>query len=167
MLKSKLCFLLVALCLVFVPFKSHAMSITSTYSDVTSTSTQAENLYNLAKSYDTFEYSDFVIFRDSQYSYYIVWGDLQVSAETVSGSNVEYVNYYATTTSGYSSTYVYEYDSDSSFSLKSDYVVVSNLDNYGMRFTQYETDVFYRNSVYIFILICSMLFAIMLKVFRR
>lgn len=163
----KISVLLLAFCLVFIPFQSNAMSISSTYSDVVSTSSQAENLYNLAKSYDSFEYADFVIFRDSQYSYYIVWGELQHSSGTVTGSNVEYVRYYSTTTSGYSSNYLYEYGTDTSFTLMSDYVVVSNLEDYGMRFTQYETDKFYRNSIYIFVLICSMLFAVMLKSFRR
>lgn len=166
-LKGCSCCLIAMLLFFCIRVDSRAMSVSSTYADVVSTSTQAENLYNLAKSYDSFDYADFVIFRDTQYSYYIVWGDLEESSGTVTGFDVEFVRYYTTTTSGYSSNYVYEYGSDSSFSLTSDYVVVSNLDNYGMRFSQYETESFYKNSVFISVLACSMIFAIMLKNFVR
>jgi len=73
------------LCLCAVTFfmlhsNSLALDISGTYDDMESTSSQAENLIDYASSYESFMDSDFVVFHDSQYSYYIVWGDLVVDA---------------------------------------------------------------------------------------
>lgn len=106
----------------------NALTINSTYRDVSPSSSQASNLLALAQNYDTFKESDFVIFSDSQYSYYIVWSnDLSLSNGTVKGSNIEYIHYYRENNYNYS----YSYGKDSSFTLNSSYLVTSSIDGYG------------------------------------
>lgn len=109
------------------------MTISNLYSTVSSTSSQAVNLLNLAMNYDSFKGSDYIIFCDAQYSYYIVWGDLQHSSGTVTGSDIEYIRYYRTDTSSYSGTYTYVYGTDSSLNLtlSDEYMTTSSLPEVG------------------------------------
>ncbi len=126
-----------------------ALSFNSTYSDVVQSSTQANNLIALALNYPSFFRSDYIVFCPNQYQYYIVWGDLTVSAGNVTSSGaVEYISYIRG--ADYNSNYVYHYDTSSNFSLYAPDVCTSNIDNFGMKsqfydgfFTNYVTIQFY------------------------
>lgn len=110
------------------------MTFNSLYGSVASTSSNAVNLVNLAMNYDSFGgFNEYIIFNDSQYSYYIVWGNLSESDGIVTGFDVEYIHYYRTDTDVYSSSYRYEYGADSSFSLtlSDEYMTTSSLPEVG------------------------------------
>lgn len=109
------------------------MTVNSLYGTVSSTSTNAINLFYRAFNYESFKDSDYIIFQNEQYSYYIVWGDLKVENGRVTGSDIEYVRYYRRDTSGYNSTYSYVYGIDSSFSLtlSDEYQTTSSLEGVG------------------------------------
>lgn len=114
-----------------------ALTFSSTYSDLTSTSSQVTNLINYAMNYDTFIASDYVCFRPTQYDYYIVWGDLYLNGSTVSSSNeVEYIRYYREATYG---DYKYEYGTAANFSLSSAFINTSNIDTYGFSSSVHNT----------------------------
>lgn len=146
-------------------FSSSALSVAGTYSDVASTASQANNLINYAMSYDSFIDSDFVIFCDQQYSYYIVWSDeLTVDGSAVSGSDIEYIHYYRQSVTG--SQYTYVYGTDSIFNLFSDNICTSNLPEFGFSssvFAQYE---YQHHITLLFILIASFGFVITIKLLR-
>lgn len=123
-----------------------ALSFNSTYTDVVQSSTQANNLLALALNYPSFYRSDYVIFCPNQYQYYIVWGDLTVSAGYVASSEpIEYISYIRG--SDYNSQYIYHYDISDSFSLYAPDVCTSNIDNFGMKSQFY--DGFFANYVHI------------------
>lgn len=143
------------------------MNISSTYSDVYGTSTQAENLLNYAMNYDSFQSADFVIFNDEQYSYYIVWGkDFTYTDSTVVGSDVEYVRYYRAGSAG---NYSYSYDKGTSdtFLLTYDNIITSNLSEVGVVSPTYETYEYHYNTTMLFVLAVSIVFAMMLRGFRK
>ena len=69
--------------------------IVSLYGTVASTSSNANNLLYLAMNYKSFKGSDYIIFQDGQYSYYIVWGKLElIDGEVVEQSDIEFLHYY-------------------------------------------------------------------------
>lgn len=110
------------------------MTVNSLYGTVTSTSSNAINLLYRAFNYESFKDSDYIIFQNEQYSYYIVWGDLKEENGRVIGSDIEYVRYYRTdNSSGYNYTYQYDYGTDSSFSLtlSDEYQTTSNIEGVG------------------------------------
>lgn len=148
-----------------ISFSSSALSVAGTYSDVSSTASQATNLVNYAMSYESFIDSDYVVFCDQQYSYYIVWSDeLTVDGSAVSGSDIEYIHYYRTGTTG--SQYTYVYGTDSIFNLFAEHLCVSNLAEFGFispTFYQYE---YQHNITLLFILIASFGFVIAIKILR-
>lgn len=137
---------------------------------VSSTSTQAVNLLNYAMSFDSFNGSEYVIFNDSEYSYYIVWGDLtHEGGQVTSFGAIEYIHYYRTSSTGYTNNYIYEFGSDSSFglSLSSEYICTTNIQGVGFRSQVGEQYEFYNSASMLLIFAVAMIFAIMLKVFRR
>ena len=143
------------------------MDFSSNYTDVVGTSTQAVNLLNYAMNFDSFRFSDYVIFCDEQYSYYIVWGkDFSYTDSTVVGNEVEYVRYYR---SGSTTSYSYIYDTGTwdSFSLTYDYLVTSNLNEVGVVSPTYVTYEYEFNITLLFVLAVSILFAMMLRGFRK
>lgn len=143
-------------------FNASALTISDTYSDVASTASQATNLINLACKYTSFVDSDYVIFCDEQYSYYIVWGDLQVdNTYSVTGSDIEYIRYYRSGSSG-SYSYYYLYGTDSTFSLNCSNVCTSNLDDFGMRSAVYDEWKTQHESISLLILACSFFFVMTL-----
>lgn len=150
-------FYLVFGCFVFgFCFRVNALTISSTYRDISPNNTNASNLLALAENYDTFKDSKFVIFSDSSDSYYIVWGnDLSVSNNVVSGSKIEYLRYYRIS-SGYS--YQYVYGTDTIFRLSSSYYNTSNINGYGFLSLDSKQFDFYYYGKYFLILITSMVF---------
>lgn len=146
------------------------MIVASLYGTVSSTSSTANNLLYLAMNYKSFKSSDYIIFQDGQYSYYIVWGDLElVDGEIVENSDIEYIHYYRSdSSSGYNYTYLYEYGTDTNFSLVLDdeFLTTSNMEGVGfvsLTGTEYE---YYAAASDLSIFSVALLFAIMLCVFR-
>ena len=161
-MKKYLSFLIImTVFLACLTFQSSALTVNDTYSDVVSTSTQANNLLNMAIKYKSFSDSEFVIFCDQQYSYYIVWGDLVYSDGTVTGNNIEYIRYYRTG-SGTSYEYTYSHGSDTSFRLSSSNVCTSNIDDFGMRSATYDEYMSNVESIGLLVLIGSFLFVMTL-----
>lgn len=147
-----------------VPVAS-ALTFNSTYSDTVSTSSQSINLINYAMSYDDFLDSDYVIFTDSQNSYYIVWSkNMKVNNGIVTASNIKYIHYYRS--SNYNS-YSYVYGSDSSFTLHSSFVDTSSLANYGFKSSTYDEYKYSYYNKHFFILILAFIFVITLNCLRR
>lgn len=150
------------------------MTINSLYATVASTSNNALNLLYRAINYESFKDSDFIIFQDGQYSYYIVWGDLAASDTRVTGSDIEYIRY-VRNGSTYDSYYTYDYGTDSSFSLalSSEYQTTSNLPGVGfvsMAAVQY--DYYYQAAekymsvLDMFVLLLAFVFVLMICAFR-
>lgn len=146
------------------------MVISSMVGSVQGTSTNAINLLTYAMSFDSFKGSEYVIFNDSDYSYYIVWGDLKhENGQVKSNGAVEYIHYYRTSTSGYNSVYSYQVGGDSSFvlDLSSEYITTSNIEEVGFRSQVGEQYEFYNSASMLLVFAVAMIFAIMVKVFRR
>lgn len=108
-----------------------ALTINGLYIDMSATSTQTENLLNYAINQDSnFMEKDYVIFRDSQNSYYIVWGDLDYSNSIVSGGEIKFIRYYRPDGQTVST---YLVGSDTSFRLSNiNYLVTSNIVGLGI-----------------------------------
>lgn len=166
MKKFSIFFLFVVLLVSCIGFQSSALTVNSTYSDVTSTSTQAVNLVNFAMSYDDFINADYVVFCDAQYSYYIVWGELSYNGTTVSGSDVQYLRYYRFG-SGTSYQYTYEYGTDSTFSLTPFHMCTSNIKNFGFSSSTYQDYKYMYNGTCFMVFVGSILFVILISQLRR
>ena len=145
------------------------MVISSLHGSVTSTSSQASNLLSYAMSYHSFQNSEFIIFNDSENSFYIVWGDLKnENGKIVSSGEVEYFRNYRTSSSGYSSTYVYDYGSDGSFSLSlsDEYICTTSVNESGFVSSTFLDYKFKQGSLLLFVFLVAAVFAIMIKSFR-
>lgn len=145
------------------------MVISSLQGSVTSTSSQASNLLSYAMGYHSFQNSEFIIFNDSEYSYYIVWGDLKnEDGKIVSSGEVEYFRYYRTSSSGYTSNYVYDYGSDGSFSLtlSDEYICTTSVAESGFVSSTFLDYKFKQGSLLLFVFLVAAVFAIMIKSFR-
>lgn len=162
-MKSKVILIFVmVLCLTFCSVGSaSAFTVVSTYSDVYPTSTQAINLLNCAMNYDDFEYSEWVIFRDSSYSYYIVWSDeFSITGNTVKSSDCDFIHYYRTGSSG-DYVYTYEHGTDTSFQMTSVNLNVSNINGYGFMSSTYDDWLSHRNNIRFFIIVVSVILALL------
>lgn len=145
------------------------MTFTSLEGTVSSTSSQAVNLLNYAMSFDSFRNSEYIIFNDSENSYYIVWGELyEKDGKVVSDGEVEYIRYYRTGTSGYTNSYTYESGSDSTFSLalSDEYITSTSVNNVGFVSSVYQEYGFYQSALMLMVFVVAMVFAIMIKNFR-
>jgi len=151
----------------FLVFNSNvnALTINSTYRDMPPSNSTTSNLLALAQNYDSFHNSDFVVFSDAQWSYYIVWGnDIKLENNRLIGSKIEYLRYYRTSTN---SDYQYQYGTDTSFSLTSYYHNTSSIDGYGFVSM---TDLQYKNYELIeqfLILITGFMFILVLTNLKR
>lgn len=164
--KSIILFILLLFVVITHTNKVNALTFNSTYSDVVSTSSQANNLINYAMSYDSFIRSDYVIFSDQQYSYYIVWSeDLKFENDIVSGTSIEYIRYYRSGTTSYE--YAYTYGTDTTFSLTSSNVNTSSLEEYGFKSVLYSEYKSYDLNSEFMIIIVAVIFVIMIKSLRR
>lgn len=143
-----------------------ALSISSTYRDVPPNNSNATNLLALAQNYDSFKGAKFVIFSDSNDSYFIVWSDnLKLSNDAVVGDKIEYLRYYRYS-SGYN--YQYVYGTDTSFRLApSSYHSTSNIDGYGfVSANNQQFDIYYYLK-YFLIFMTAFLFIIALTSLKR
>lgn len=160
-------FIIVSLFVCSLSCSSSALDVTSTYSDVTSTSTQAVNLVNYALSYDSFINSDFVVFCDAQYSYYIVWGDFDYDGVGLSSrSGVEFIHYSRSDSTG-SYSYSYQYSVDGTFTLIPDHVCTSNVPGFGFVSSPYQESKFYYDYSLFLVFLGSVLFVILIQHLRR
>ena len=172
MIKKIYLFILIFTCSFMITSKVSALSFNDSYGNISSNNSNAIDLINYAISFDSFNGSDYVIFQSEQYSYYIVWGDLTYNNGSFTGKNIEYINYYRISTgTGYNYTYDYNYGTDTSFSFKSDYSVITNIDNAGLtnenyRIFDYNEKMFDLIKNFL-ILITGFIFVIMVKNLRR
>lgn len=145
-----------------------ALSFNGLYNDMSATATQTENLLNYATNLDSdFFEKDFVIFRDSQNSYYIVWGDLVYSNNSVTGGEIDYIRYYRP--DGTMNTYTYKVGSDNTFTLSNiNYLVTSNIDGLGISSPTYNSYYYEHKSMMLSIFMSSCLSGIfILKLTRK
>lgn len=162
---KKFSVLLFILCLtVLMSFSVSALTVSDTYSDVVSTSSQAVNLVNYAASYESFIDSDYVIFCDVQYSYYIVWGELENNNGILSGTDVEYIHYYRT--DNYNS-YTYSYGTETSFGLNPGNACTTNIPGYGFVSSVYQEYKLQDSLETGLIFIIGFIFVIMITRLRR
>lgn len=128
-LTKYICFVCIAVLLVcLIPSRASALTVPSLYGDMTGSSTQLQNLANYATRYDSFFNSKYVAFRDSQNSYYLVWGEsdaFTTGNNQVTCADCEFVRYYRPTSS---SDWEYVYTENDSLSLNAGYLVTTNLD---------------------------------------
>lgn len=138
------------------------------YGSVASTSSNAVNLLNLAMNYKSFAGSDYIVFNDSQYSYYVVWGDLEHTGNQVTGSDVEYIRYYRTDSTSYNGTYTYVYGEGSSFllNLSDEYQTTSSLPEVGFVSLAAEQYQFYSGASDFFVFGLAILLVVMFCVLR-
>lgn len=137
----------------------------STYGDMASSSTTTQNLLNFAMNFDSFKNSDYVIFQNAQYSYYIVWGDLTYNDTSVTANQINYVQYYREG-SGYDYIYNYAYGTDNAFNLNVGNVVISNIEGLGMSSNLYRDYEYYQKTDLYVILFGGALLVIMILTFR-
>lgn len=144
--------------------------ILSVYADLLSTASQSTLLLNYAQNQVSFANSEFVIFNDAEYSYYIVWGDLEYSSTSnlILADDVEYAHYYRTSSTGYNSVYDLDVGTDTLLQLDlDDFMVVSNLDDVGYASVLHEQYNFYSDMRFFVLFGVSFLFAIMVMLFRH
>lgn len=159
MTKKILCILLVVITVFLFTVSVSAFSATS-YSDLTSTSSQATNLINYAMSFDDFMYSDYVCFRDDSNSYYCVWSDdITWSGSQITAGDIKYVRYYRTSNTA---DWRYGYGTDTSFRFSTAYLVTSNIQGLGSTSELYETYKTQSNLIGLIVAIGSFAFALML-----
>lgn len=117
-----------------------------------------QNLISYASNYDGFYNADYVVFQDEQYSYYIVWGDLTVANDIVSGVNVDSIHYYR---SGSVGDYEYNYihSVESTFQLFVNDSVVTSIKGLGGSSSLYSQLKFYHYGLYLIIFAVGFLFA--------
>lgn len=145
---------------------SFALS-SSTYADLSATSSQSQNLISYAMNYDSFLYSDYVIYQSAQYSYYIVWADkLEFKNGTVTGDNIEYISYIRSG-SGYDYQYNYDYGTDDSFSLSVNHMTISNINGLGFKSEYYNSFLDSHYNKYFIIFVLAGIFVLVLTSLRR
>ena len=138
----------------------------STYGDLSQSSTQVQNLVSYAYNYKSFKHSDFVVFQDAQYSYRIVWADkIEINNNRVSASDVEMISYVRTGTTG--SNYTYTYSTDSSLSLTVNNLVVSNVHGLGSASSMYEQFISQYQTKILLIFITAFACVLVFLAFRR
>lgn len=125
--KNKICVMLCIIVIIsLIPLTSFGLTVSNLYADFNN-GTQFTNLLNYATRYDSFYNSKYIAFRDSQNSYYLVWGDnnaFAVENNVVTCSDCSYVRYYRATTN---SDWEYLYSENDTLSLGCDYMVTTNL----------------------------------------
>lgn len=144
-----------------------ALTISSSNHSLGTNST-INNLISVANSYDDFIYSDYVALQTNDYEYYIIWGkDFVINDNIIVADNVQYIKYYREQTSGYSSTYFYNYGEAETLSVNTyDYIITSNI-GYGSTSTIYDSYETNYYSLFLIVFVVAILFAIMLCNFRR
>ena len=162
-------FLKISLCciLIICVFSLNAFAFSgSTYGDLAQSSSNVQNLITYAYNYDSFLGSDFVVFQDAQYSYYIFWGDLDYEGSVVSADEAEYICY-SREGSGASYSYSYSYAEDIPLSLTVNKLVVSNIDELGSVSALYEEINHNYRVLSLFVILLAFTFVIMVLAFRR
>lgn len=157
MYKKILCIFFVVITVFLFTVSASALSATS-YGDLPSTSSQVTNLINYAMSFDDFITSDYVCFRDSQYSYYLVWSDdITWQGSTISADDIKYVRYFRN--NNYDE-WQYGYGSDTSFTFSTAYLVTSNVQGLGSTSSVFETYYHQHNIMLLFILLTGFILVV-------
>lgn len=162
-------FLKILLCcvLIFAVFSLNAFAYSgSTYADLSQSSSNVQNLITYAYNFDSFLGSDYVVFQDAQYSYYIFWGDIKYEGSSVTSDEAEYIRYYREG-SGTSYSYTYDHSEDVPLSLSVNKLVVSNIDELGSVSSLYEELNHNYRVLTLFVILLAFIFVIMVLAFRR
>lgn len=131
--------------LLMVIFSMNAFALSnSTYTDLSSTSSQASNLLSYAMNFDNFLYSDFVIYQSAQYSYFIVWADKLTYENGVvtSEGSIQYVSYVRADSSY---NYNWQYGESADFTLSVNHMTISNVDGLGFKSSLFNEYIFFDN----------------------
>lgn len=162
-------FLKITICCILIVsvFSLNAFAFSgSTYADLSQSSSNVDNLISYAYNFDSFIGSDYVVFQDSQYSYYIFWGDLKYEGSRVTSEEAEYIRYYREG-SGVSYSYSYEHSEDVPLSLTVNKLVVSNIDELGSVSSLYEDLNHNYRILTVFVILLAFIFVLMALAFRR
>lgn len=130
-IKKKIISMCLCLCIILLTFVSYmspvsALTVPTLYADLNN-GTQFNNLFNYASRFDSFYNSAYIGFRDSQNSYYLVWGDkneIGVSGSVVTCSDCSFVRYYRESTT---SDWRYLYTQDDTLSVTCDKLCTTNI----------------------------------------
>lgn len=153
--------------LIFSLFSLNAFALSSsTYADLAQSSSQVQNLVSYAKNFPGFIDSDFVVFQNGQYSYYIFWGDLVYDGNRVTADKADCISYIREG-SGASYSYRYSYSDQEVLSLTVNHLVCSNIDGLGSSSALYEQYKSYYNQSVFNVFFLAILFSIMVLSFRR
>lgn len=164
-MKRFFCVFLVAVIVCF-SFSSFSFAFTtSTYSDLAQSSTQSNNLISVASNYLFFSDSEFVVAQIGPYEYRIFWGDLKYNGTSVTGNNVNYIQYIREG-SGYDYQWYYRTGTDSTLSLSVNHLVVSNISQLGSRSALYEEYHYYDIQILYLIFILAILIVGAFLLFR-
>lgn len=162
-------FLKISLCciLIICVFSLNVFAYSgSTYTDLSQSSSTVQNLISYAYNYDSFLGSDFVVFQDGQYSYYIFWGDIDYDGTLVTADEAEYISY-VRQGSVYDYSYIYTHNVDESLSLTVNKLVVSNIDELGSVSSLYEDLNHNYRVLTLFVILLAFIFVLMVLAFRR
>lgn len=143
-----------------------ALTITGLYGDVGANSTQTENLLLYAKNQDSeFLEKDFVVFRDSQNSYYIVWGHLDYANNAVTGDDVKFIRYYRPDNIN---SYTYQVGEDDSFILTNiKFLLTSNINGLGISSPTFNDFEYQNDMIILSIFTTACVLAVSFIMFRR
>ncbi len=155
-------------CIIIISlFSLNAFALSSsTYGDLAQSSSQVQNLISYANNFPGFIGSDFVVFQNGQYSYYIFWGDLKYDGSRVTADKADYISYIREG-SGASYSYSYRHGDEESLSLTVNHLVTSNIDELGSSSALYEQYKSYYSEVVFYVFILAFLFVTMVLAFRR
>lgn len=162
-------FLKVSLCFILIlsVFSINAFALTtSTYGDLSQSNTAVQNLISYANNYPDFLKSDYVVFQNGQYSYYIFWGDLEYNGSLVTASEAQCISYIREG-SGYDYEYKYTYSDAQTLSLTVSDTVISNIEGLGSSSALYAEYESYSDNRLLFIFMLAFMFVMMLLAFRR
>lgn len=153
--------------MIIAVFSVNAFALSgTTYADLSQSSSTVQNLISYANNYDDFISSDYVVFQNGQYSYYIFWGDLEYNGTSVTASEAQCISYIREG-SGYDYSYTYTYSDKQTLSLTVNHTVISNIDELGSSSALYEEYKQNFRSTAFNVFILAFLFVLMILAFRR
>lgn len=163
-------FFKISLCsiMIIAVFSLNAFALSSsTYADLSQSSSTVQNLISYANNYSDFITSDYVVFQNGQYSYYIFWGDdFEYDGISVTASEAQCISYIREGSS-YDYAYKYTYSDAQNLSLTVNHSVISNIDELGsssalyLEYKQNNRDTAFN------VFILGFLFVLMILAFRR
>lgn len=160
-MRNKIFCLIFILCTFVVSIGSAAALSSTTSAALNSNNTTANNLISYAVNYDDFLSSDYVVYQEGTYSYYIVWGNLKYNNSVITNDGiVNYVHYYREGTPG-DYNYTYVYNTDDNFSLNINHSIITNITGAGGNSITFIEHYFYKNAMFLFIFSVAVLLCLL------